>query len=158
MLTIPLHTSHCLQPLDMSSGGPFKTYFNRAPYGWMRSNQGKTASIYQVPGCVSEALLSAMTPWNVSSGFRSAGIYLYNRDLFFDAEFEPSMVSDRPTLMLQSAAANDSLVGSHPSHAGYVSPTETLPLPKSQQPRSRTKRRRVRKRILTDTYEKQTFG
>ena len=89
MLTIPPHTSHRLQPLDKSVYDPFKTYYNRALDGWMRSNPGKTASIYQIPGCVNDAFVSAMTPQNISSGFRSTGIFPYNRDVFTDAEFEP---------------------------------------------------------------------
>ena len=92
------------------------------------------------------------------------------------------MVSDRPNLEQQPAAAGDapavstslsaelpspgpahacappSDTNSHPNHAGYVSPTEILPLPKSQQPRKQTNRKRVKKRILTDTPEKQAIG
>lgn len=175
MLTIPPHTSHRLQPLDKSVYGPFKTYYNRALDGWMRSNPSKTANIYQIPGCVNDAFMSAMTPRNISSGFRSTGIFPYNRDVFSDAEFEPSMVSDRPNLEQQPAAAGDapmvstSLSSELPSpgpahacvspsdtdlHRNHVSPTEIVPLPKSQQPRKQTNRKRVKTRILTDTPEK----
>lgn len=87
MLAIPPHRSHRLQPLDKSVYGTFKTYYIRAPGGWMRSNQGQTASIHHNPGCVNEAFMSAMTPQNSSSGFRSTGIFPYNRDIFSDAEF-----------------------------------------------------------------------
>lgn len=104
MLTIPPYTSHRLQPLDKSVYGPFKTYNDRALDGWMRSNPGKTANIYQIPGCVNKAFMSAMKPRNISSGFKSTGIFPYNRDVFSDAEFEPSMVSNRPNPELQSAA------------------------------------------------------
>lgn len=177
MLTIPPHTSHCLQPLDKSVYGPFKTYYNRALDGWMRSNPGKTASIYHIPVCVNEAFMSAMTPRNICSGFRSTGIFPYNRDIFSDAEFEPSMVSDRPNHDMLSTSEEDQPMASTstsaelPSQAcsstcgtdslltspGYVSPTEILPLPKSQQPRAQTKRKRVKTRILTDTPEKQAI-
>lgn len=51
--------------------GPFKTCYNRALDGWMRSNPGKTARIYQILGCVNQAFMSAMTPRNITSGFRS---------------------------------------------------------------------------------------
>ncbi|XP_026019298.1 uncharacterized protein LOC113019676 [Astatotilapia calliptera] len=177
MLTIPPHTSHRLQPLDKCVYGPFKTYYNRALDGWMRSNPGKTASIYQIAGCVNDAFMSAMTPRNISSGFRATGIFPYNRDIFSDAEFEPSMVSDRPNLEQQPAAEGVAPVvsaslsaelpspdpvhacgsRSDPNHARYVSPTDILPLPKSQQPRKQTNRKRVKTRILTDTPEKQAI-
>ncbi|XP_074490962.1 uncharacterized protein LOC141767499 [Sebastes fasciatus] len=178
MLTIPPHTSHRLQPLDQTVYGPFKTYYNRALDGWMRSNPGKTASIYEIPGCVNEAFMSAMMPRNICSGFRSTGIFPFNRDIFSDAEFEPSMVSDRPNPELQPAAPDDASTSipaeltrpclthafaspsdtdSHPNHTGYVSPTEILPLPKIQQPRRRSNRKRVKTRILTDIPEKQAI-
>lgn len=143
----------------------------------MRSNPGKTASIYQIAGCVNDAFMSAMTPRNISSGFRATGIFPYNRDIFSDAEFEPSMVSDRPNLEQQPAAEGVAPVvsaslsaelpspdpvhacgsRSDPNHARYVSPTDILPLPKSQQPRKQTNRKRVKTRILTDTPEKQAI-
>lgn len=178
MLTIPPHTSHHLQPLDKTVYGPFKTYYNRALDGWMISNPGKTASIYEIPGCVNEAFMSAMMPRNICSGFRSTGIFPFNRDIFSDAEFEPSMVSDRPNPELQPAAPDDASTSipaelttpclthacaspsdtdSHPNHTGYVSPTEILPLPKIQQPRKQTNRKRVRTKIPTDTLEKQAI-
>ncbi|XP_049915579.1 uncharacterized protein LOC126399567 isoform X1 [Epinephelus moara] len=95
MLSTPAHTSHRLQPLHKSVFGPFQTYYNRALDGWLRSNPGKTASIYQIPGCVKEAFMSAMMPRNINTGFTSTGIFPYNRDIFSD-EFEPDVASDRP--------------------------------------------------------------
>lgn len=176
MLTIPPHTSHRMQPLDKSVFGPFKAYYNRALDGWMRSNPGKTASIYQIAGCVNEAFLSAMTPRNIISGFRSTGIFPYNRDIFPDAEFEPSMVSDRPnptaddtptasTSMSADLAPSTSTpacaspddTDMSPSHPAHVSPDEILPLPRNPHPRAKTKRKRVKTRVLTDTPEKQAI-
>ncbi|GAA6080018.1 uncharacterized protein LOC119495270 isoform X1 [Tachysurus ichikawai] len=149
MLTIPPHTSHRLQPLDKSVYGPFKTYYNRALDGWMRSNPGKTASIYHIPVCVNEAFMSAMTPQNICSGFRSTGIFPYNRYILSDAEFEPSMVSDRPNPDVLSTFEEDQPIASTSTSPGYVSPTEILPFPKSQQPRAQTKRKRVKTSIMT---------
>ena len=79
MLTIPPHTSHRLQPLDRSVFGPFKTAFNRAMDGWLRSNPGRRVTIYEIPHLVNEAHMAAMTPANAISGFRNTGIYPYNR-------------------------------------------------------------------------------
>ena len=62
LLTLPPHTSHRMQPLDVTVFGPFKTLYSRALDGWMRSNPGKTVSIYQIAGLVNEAFLSAVTP------------------------------------------------------------------------------------------------
>ncbi len=107
LLTLPPHTSHRMQPLDVTVFGPFKTQCSRALDGWMRSNPGKTVSIYQIAGLVNEAFMSAVTPRNITSGFRSSGIFPYNRYIFPDEAFAPSMVSDRPNPELQPATADD---------------------------------------------------
>lgn len=175
LLTIPPHTSHRTQPLDKTVYGPFKTYYNRALDGWMRANPGKTASIYQIAGCVNEAFMSAMTPRNIISGFRSTGIYPYNQDIFSDDDFAPSMVSDRPnpaaaddppTTADDPPSTSNSLtwlpssstdVCTSPINIGYVSPEHILPLPRNTEPRKQTKRKRVKTRILTDTPEKEAI-
>ncbi|XP_036001785.1 jerky protein homolog-like [Fundulus heteroclitus] len=92
LLTLPPHTSHRMQPLDVTVYGPFKTQYSRALDGWMRSNPGKTVSIYQTAGLVNEAFMSAVTPRNITSGFRSTGISPYNQDIFPDEAFAPSMM------------------------------------------------------------------
>lgn len=91
----------------------------------MRSNTGKTATIYQIPGCVNEAFMSAMTLWYITFGFRSSGISPYNRDIFSDQEFEPSMVTDRSAPELQSAAADDPPIASTSITAELLSPCLT---------------------------------
>ncbi|KAL2097010.1 hypothetical protein ACEWY4_006217 [Coilia grayii] len=96
MLTLPPHTSHQLQPLDKSVFGPLKRYYNRAVDGWMRSNPGKVATIYDVPEMVNTAFRSAMSRQNIQSGFEATGIFPYNRKKFTDADFEPAEVSNRP--------------------------------------------------------------
>lgn len=107
LLTLPPHTSHRMQPLDVTVFGPFKTQYSRALDGWMRANPGKTVSIYQIAGLVNEAFISAVTPRNITSGFRSTGIFPYNREFFPDEAFAPSMVSDQPNPELQPAPADD---------------------------------------------------
>lgn len=108
LLTLPPHTSHRLQPLGVTVYGPFKTLYSRALDGWMRSNPGKTVSIYQIAELVNEAFLSAATPRNITSGFKSTGIFPYNRHIFPEEAFGPSMVSDRPNPELQPASTRPS--------------------------------------------------
>ena len=93
MLTIPPHTSHRLQPLDRCVYGPFKTAYNMATDAWLRSNPGKTVTIYDIPELVKQAQNSAMTPTNIVSGFESTGIFPYNRDLFTDVDFAPAAIT-----------------------------------------------------------------
>ena len=95
LLTIPPHTSHKLQPLDRTCFKPFKAAYGRAIENWMRSNAGKTATIYEIPEFTLHAQLCGLTAANIMSGFRSTGIYPYNRDMFGDADFVAAAVTDR---------------------------------------------------------------
>ena len=65
-----------------------------------------------------------------------------------------SLSAELPSTGPAQACASPSDTDSHPNHAGYVSPTEILPLPKSQQPR-KPNQKSVKTRILTHTLEKQ---
>lgn len=96
ILSLPPHCSHKLQPLDRSLFGPFKKFINSFSDSWLRSNPGKTMSIYDIPGIVREALPLAATPKNIQSGFRVSGIYPFNRHVFSEDEFLSSYVTDRP--------------------------------------------------------------
>ncbi|KAJ8939486.1 hypothetical protein NQ318_022540 [Aromia moschata] len=95
MLSFPPHCTHKLQPLDVSVFGPLKKYLATAQDGWLRSNPGKTITIYDIPKIVTTALPLAATPSNIIKGFTRTGIYPFNRDVFDDADFAPSYVTDR---------------------------------------------------------------
>ncbi|XP_041377445.1 uncharacterized protein LOC121389863 [Gigantopelta aegis] len=95
LLTIPPHTSHKLQPLDVSCFKPFKTAYARAVENWMRSNPGKTITIYEIPEFTSHAQLHGLTAKNIISAFQSTGIYPYNRDVFSETDFAPATITNR---------------------------------------------------------------
>jgi len=95
LLTIPPKTSHKLQPLDVSCYKPFKTSYNRAMDNWMRSNPGKTVTIYDIPELIAHAHLNGLTAQNIVSGFRSTGIFPLNQDVFSETEYAPSCVTNR---------------------------------------------------------------
>ena len=94
LLTIPPKTSHKLQPLDESMFSPFKASYNRAADNWMRSNPGKTVTIYEIADLIHEAHLKSMVPRNVLSGFSSTGNWPYNPDVLLSADFAPAVVTD----------------------------------------------------------------
>jgi len=110
LMSFPLHCSHKLQPLDRSVYGPLKRFINNSSDSWMKSNPGKTMTIYDIPGIVAQALPAAITPINIQMGFRVSGISPFNRDVFGDDEFLPSAVTDRA-------------LADH----GYSQPAESLP-------------------------------
>lgn len=95
LLTFPPHCSHRLQPLDLSVFGPFKKYYNNACNRWMTNHPGSVISIYDVAELVGDAFPKAFNVQNINSGFRKAGICPFNDDIFTDADFLPSYVTDR---------------------------------------------------------------
>lgn len=96
LLTIPPHSSHRLQPLDVAVFGPLQTYYNAAMDSWLMRHPGKTVSIYNVAELLGQAFDRAMTPSNIKSGFRKTGIFPFDRHIFTDNDFMPSEVTNRP--------------------------------------------------------------
>ncbi len=80
----------------------------------MLTHPGRTVSIYEITELVKQAFMSAMTPTNITSGFRATGIYPYNRDIFPDEDYAPSMVTDRPNP--EEPSTSDAADPSGPSH------------------------------------------
>ena len=69
LLALPPHTSHRLQPLDVSVFGPFKRNFNQRADAWMVNNPGKTLTIQDLPELIGLAYPRAFTPCNIRTGF-----------------------------------------------------------------------------------------
>jgi hypothetical protein len=82
-------------PLNRSVYGAFKKFVNNASDACLRSNPGRTLTIYNIPSIVSQSLSNALTPKNIKSGFLVTGIWPLDRDVFTDEDFLPSAVTDR---------------------------------------------------------------
>lgn len=96
LLTIPPHTSHRLQPLDVSVYGPFKAFFNQACDNFMTNNPGQTITLKDIASLVGIAHSRAFTPLNILKGFSKTGIYPFNPHIFNEQDFLTSSVTDRP--------------------------------------------------------------
>ncbi|KAJ4428125.1 hypothetical protein ANN_24139 [Periplaneta americana] len=137
MLTFPPHTSHKLQPLDISVYAPMKTYYNQAVESWLHNNRGKTFDIYAVAEAAGIAYPKAFTPQNILSGFRKSGIYPLDTEIFTDDDFLGAYVTDRIPV------------------ADIVTPEEVQPYPKATPRKKSNRGRRVGKTMIaTDTPEK----
>ena len=66
MLTLPPHTSHELQPLDVSVFGPFKKAFANAQQEWYRKNPGLRISIHDIAGLSREPFVKTIIPRRIS--------------------------------------------------------------------------------------------
>lgn len=96
VLTLPPHTTHKTQPLDVGVMKPFKDYFNASMESWMLRNPGVPVTIYELGSFIGEAYQKAMTPTTISSAFRKTGIFPFDRNIFSELDFLPSTVTDRP--------------------------------------------------------------
>lgn len=73
----------------------------------MTNNQGKTVTIYDIPGIVKLALPKAINPTNIISGFQATGIAPFNRYIFTEADFLSSSVTDREMTSQNNAVETD---------------------------------------------------
>ena len=91
LITLPSHTSHALQPLDVSVFKPFKQYFREYRDYWTSRNRDQSATKEVLAQWVSLGLRKALSVCNISSGFRRTGIYPLNSQAV-DAHLTPSEV------------------------------------------------------------------
>lgn len=87
IVCIPPHTSHKLQPLDLTFMSPFKTYYSQAIQSWLKTNPGRNITSFQICSLMCQAYLKCSNAEISVNGFRNAGIYPYNRDIFSDVDF-----------------------------------------------------------------------
>lgn len=81
LLTLPLHCSHKLQPLDVSRYGPFKTYCNKSVDQWLLNNPGVLMNMFNIAEIVGMSFPSAFTPSNIIRGFERTLIAPFNREV-----------------------------------------------------------------------------
>ncbi|KAE8736958.1 hypothetical protein FOCC_FOCC017585, partial [Frankliniella occidentalis] len=93
LFTLPPHTTHRTQPLDVGVFKPFKNAYNKAVHTWNSQNAGRSVSIYEVAGFVHTAILQSFTPQNILSAFRATGIHPFNPDIFPEKDFFKSSVT-----------------------------------------------------------------
>ena len=133
VVTFPPHTSHKLQPLDISVYGPFKRLYNREIDSWLATNGGKTVSIYELAELSGKAWSKAATSANIISGFASAGIHPFQPDTWTDDDFCLAQVTDRPNpqscedVTGISAAMEPSTVASGPVSLPDVAVSDEAP-------------------------------
>ncbi|CAM1298818.1 Uncharacterised protein g2225 [Pycnogonum litorale] len=96
ILVIPPHTSHRLQPLDVSFMAPLSTYYEQEVRYWLRNHPGKVITIYQVGELFGTAYRKAATASTAMSGFAKTGIYPFNPHIFPDYMFTPAETTDIP--------------------------------------------------------------
>ena len=96
MITIPPHTSHRLQPLDLTFFGPLKHAYNREVDKWMLCNPAICVRDYDLCEIFTPAYNRVASVDKAVNGFRCSGILPFNPDVFEEEDFGPSTVTERP--------------------------------------------------------------
>lgn len=89
ILKLPAHSSHLLQPLDLSVFRPLKLIWEKKLLVWQRRHQG-----CKIPKKHFSVLLNET--WNevsqeiISSGFKKGGIYPFNENVVSEEKYDPA--------------------------------------------------------------------
>lgn len=69
------HTTHKLQPLDLSVFAPFKNYFRPERASWMEKNRGVDINRFELADLASRAFKRDLTTSNIMFGVRRTRIW-----------------------------------------------------------------------------------
>jgi hypothetical protein len=89
IVSLPCHTSHALQPLDVSCFKPFNTTYKQIKDSWILVNKRNKMEKQDLCEWTSKALLKVLTPKNIKSMFKKTGIWPLNASTV-NAQMVPS--------------------------------------------------------------------
>lgn len=87
ILCFPPHTTHRLQPLDVSFMGPLSTFYSQQLDYWLVNHPGRVVGLHQISKIFGEAFIKAANIKNACSGFKKTGIFPYDPEVFIEADF-----------------------------------------------------------------------
>lgn len=105
LLSLPSHTSHRMQSLDIGFFGPLKKAYAVACDNWQISNPGRAITQFQVARLFGSAYSKVASVERATKSFESCGIWPFNDHLFTDEDFAPADVTDRPYLPAERNAS-----------------------------------------------------
>ena len=99
---LPPHTTHLTQPLDKGCFAPLKMFWREECQLFLSRNPGKVVTRYQFSELFGRAWMRGMTMTNIIAGFRTTGVYPFNRDALqskvLSSSFDPTSLSTRTGL------------------------------------------------------------
>ncbi|GBP70846.1 hypothetical protein EVAR_53510_1 [Eumeta japonica] len=93
--TTPPHVTHKLQPLDRSFMKPFKNAYYLI-YGCGRTNAGVRITEYDMASLISGAFETVARCELAKSGLRCSGIHPFDKNVFTDLDYVPSVITSIP--------------------------------------------------------------
>lgn len=101
MLSFPPHTSHKLQPLDLTFFGPLKSAYSKECSLFMRQNVHQKITPFDVAEIFNRAFVHIATIEKAQKGFEISGIVPYKPNIFTDEDFLPATLSNIPAVELK---------------------------------------------------------
>ena len=103
LFCLPPHTTHLTQPLDKGCFGPLKAYWKEECHHYMANNRGMVVTRFTFSQVFSRAWCRGMNMQNVIGGFKTTGIYPFNRHALRPREqqhgqFRPAALSEKTGL------------------------------------------------------------
>lgn len=142
MLSIPPHSSHRLQPLDVTFFGPLKTAYKRECDMYMKSRNMIKITPYEIAGLFNKAYSKIASLDKGISGFKTTGIFPMDPSVFSDEDFFPlgEYESDiNPTNVVNTVSPSKTI-------ATVSSAQEALQTSSSQQPSTDQSQHEVQRR------------
>ena len=96
LLCLPSHTSHRLQPLDVSFFKSLKSKYDEQVRLWLRNHVGRALAEDRVAEIFGIAYQEAASVKNAVSGFRRAGIEPFNRDTYAEQDYAGALMTEKP--------------------------------------------------------------
>lgn len=159
MVSIPPHTSHRLQPLDVAFFGPLKSAYNIECDRFMKTNQYKFIRPDDFANLFNKAYSRIATVAKGIAGFKSTGIYPLDPNLFSEEEFCRS--SEYPQANSSQRTLNEEVSNSLPNQPGpkkdHVPFQNVSPVPGASKPaqKRRSGAAKQHSQILTSTPVKE---
>lgn len=94
MITLPPHSTHKMQPLDVSYFQSCKAAYNRAADNWMVMNAGKRISQFDVVGIFATAFDKSATMGKAVKGFEATGLWPFNDNIFTEDDFAAAHLTE----------------------------------------------------------------
>lgn len=131
MLSLPPHTSHKMQPLDVSFYGPLKAAYKKECDLFMKSHLAEKITPYDVASLVRKAFNRVASISKGESGFSATGIFPINPQVFSEEDFIASEILESESIAVQdcdesiSVSTTDAVQDSRsiPSISGQADPS-----------------------------------
>lgn len=104
ILSLPPHTSHRLQPLDLTCFGSLKNTLYREYNLYFTSTGHQKITEYDLAALLNKAFLKVALIEKSISSFRTADIYPLNPGIFDENDFAPSVTEE--ALLIETVFAN----------------------------------------------------